>query len=125
MLERLPLSRHLRTVPEIAGSHHERVDSKGYPRRLTVANMSVPARIMAIADVFEALTAADRPYKAPKTVSQSLAILCSMACEGQLDAALFRLFLTDSIWDTYAARFLAPEQRDEVDVAALLARLDA
>lgn len=125
MLERLPFPRHLRTVPEIAGSHHERVDGKGYPRRLTGAHMSVPARIMAIADVFEALTAADRPYKSPKTVSQSLAILCTMACDGHLDAALFRLFVTDRIWDTYAVRFLAPEQRDEVDVAALLARLDA
>lgn len=104
MLECLRFPRHLRGVPEIAGGHHKRVDGKGYPRRLCGSHMSVPARIMAIADVFEALTASDRPYKPPKTVSQSLSILCTMACDGHIDVALFRLFVTARIWETYAAR---------------------
>ncbi|PAS92965.1 MAG: phosphohydrolase [Candidatus Dactylopiibacterium carminicum] len=122
MLSRLPFPRHLRAVPEIAGGHHERMDGKGYPRRLEGGQMSVPARIMAIADVFEALTAADRPYK-PAKLSEALGIMGNMAGGGHLDAELFRLFLRSGVYRDYADRFLDPAQCDEVDIEALLARL--
>ena len=78
MLESLPFPRHLERVPEIAGGHHECMDGTGYPKRLKGEEMSVPARVMAIADVFEALTARDRPYKAPKTLSDSIKIMSFM-----------------------------------------------
>ncbi|NSL54154.1 HD domain-containing phosphohydrolase [Uliginosibacterium aquaticum] len=119
MLGDLPFPRHLRAVPEIAGSHHERMDGKGYPRRLTGSQMSVPARIMAIADVFEALTAADRPYKAPKTLSEALQIMARMVAEGHLDAELFALFVRSGVYLDYAGRYLRAEQIDSVDPARL------
>lgn len=121
MLERLPFPRHLRNVPEIAGGHHERMDGKGYPRQLLGQQMSIPARIMAIADIFEALTASDRPYKSGKTVAQSLTIMQNMVREQHIDPALFALFVSSGIWRDYAERFLAPEQLDQVDEEALLA----
>ncbi|WP_042010476.1 HD domain-containing phosphohydrolase [Aeromonas fluvialis] len=123
MLERLPFPRHLRKVPEIAGSHHERMDGKGYPYQLQGAQMSIPARIMAIADIFEALTANDRPYKVGKTVSQSLTIMRQMVQDQHIDPALFILFVDSDIWREYAECFLAPEQLDEVNSQALLAEL--
>lgn len=116
MLESLPFPRHLRRVPEIAGGHHERVDGSGYPRGLTGDQMSVEARIMAIADVFEALTAADRPYKDPLKLSQALAILGRMKCDGHIDPDLFDVFVASGAWRTYAEEHLRPEQIDEVDL---------
>ena len=121
MLERLPFPRHLRKVPEIAGGHHERMDGTGYPRQLLGEQMSIPARIMAIADIFEALTASDRPYKSGKTVSQSLTIMLRMVQERHIDGALFELFVDSGVWRDYALRFLAPEQLDEAACQALLA----
>ncbi|MEI9981766.1 MAG: HD domain-containing phosphohydrolase [Aliidongia sp.] len=112
ILSKLPLPRHLRRVPEIAGGHHERMDGRGYPRRLRGAEMSPLARMMAIADVFEALTAADRPYKAPKTLSQALAIMTAMVGEGHLDPELFELFLASGVYRDYAEAYLDPSQRD-------------
>ncbi|MFT3734344.1 MAG: HD domain-containing phosphohydrolase [Rhodocyclaceae bacterium] len=120
MLEKLPFPKHLRNVPEIAGGHHERMDGRGYPKGLTRDQMSVPARIMAIADVFEALTAADRPYKPAKTLSESLMIMARMAAEHHLDVELFVLFLQSGVYQQYADRYLLPTQFDEVDVAALI-----
>ena len=79
MLERMPFPKHLRRVPEYAGTHHERIDGTGYPRQLSGAELSVPSRIMAVADIFEALTASDRPYKKPKKLSEALRVLQSMA----------------------------------------------
>ncbi|WP_429155043.1 HD domain-containing phosphohydrolase [Aeromonas media] len=121
MLERLPFPRHLRKVPEIAGGHHERMDGTGYPRQLQGEQMSIPARIMAIADIFEALTASDRPYKSGKTVSQSLTIMQKMVQEQHIDPALFTLFIDSGVWRDYALHFLAPEQLDEAACQALLA----
>jgi HD-GYP domain-containing protein (c-di-GMP phosphodiesterase class II) len=117
MLESLPWPRHLARVPEYAGGHHERVDGKGYPRGLTREQMSLPARMIAIADVFEALTAADRPYKRAKTVAESLAILGQMKQSGHVDPDLFDVFLREGVWLDYARKFLAPEQFDEGDLA--------
>ena len=121
MLDTLPFPRELSNVPEIAGGHHERMDGKGYPKRLTGQEMSVLARIMAIADVFEALTASDRPYKRPNTLSQAIMIMAKMVSGLHLDRDLFRLFLESGTYRTYGERYLVASQCDEVDVAAALA----
>jgi HD-GYP domain-containing protein (c-di-GMP phosphodiesterase class II)/HAMP domain-containing protein len=116
MLSQLPFPRHLRGVPEIAGGHHEKMDGTGYPRGLARDDMSWAARMMAIADIFEALTAADRPYKKGKTLSESLKIMSFMRRDRHIDPDLFDLFLSSGIYREYAARFLRPEQIDAVDV---------
>ena len=120
MLESLPWPRHLKNVPEFAGGHHERMDGKGYPRGLSKDQMSIQARIMGIADVFEALTARDRPYKEGMQISQSLTILARMANEQHIDADLFEIFVKEKVWKNYADLFLSPEQIDYVDEAMLL-----
>lgn len=120
MLEALPWPKHLRHVPEFAGGHHERMDGKGYPRGLRREQMSVYARIMGIADVFEALTASDRPYKPGMKLSQALAILARMAREQHVDSDLFEVFVREKVWLDYARRFLPAEQLDEVDTEGLL-----
>ncbi len=115
MLEALPWPRHLTNVPEYAGGHHERMDGKGYPKGLTREQMSVQARVMGIADIFEALTAKDRPYKPGKTLSESLAILGRMKENGHVDPDLFDIFVRDKVYLRYAREFLDPEQIDDVD----------
>ena len=120
MLSALPLPEHLRSVAEIAGGHHERLDGRGYPRGLRAEQMSPLARMMAIADVFEALTAADRPYKSGKTLSESLRIMAAMVRDQHLDADLFELFVRAGLPRRYGERFLAADQLDELDVEALL-----
>ncbi|SDU16618.1 HD domain-containing phosphohydrolase [Halopseudomonas salegens] len=125
MLESLPFPRYLQRVPTLAATHHETLDGRGYPRRLTAEQLGVPERIMAIADIFEALTAADRPYKEAKTLSVSLGILVSMAEQQHVDADLLHLFIAGGVYRQYAEQFLQPEQCDTVDEAGLLARLEA
>ncbi len=120
MLQELPFPKHLREVPEIAGGHHERMDGKGYPRGLTGEQMSPQARMMAIADVFEALTADDRPYKPGKRLSEALTIMRRMVGEGHLDPALFELFLSSGVCRAYAERFMQPPMIDVVDLTAYL-----
>jgi len=121
MLENLPFPAHLERVPEIAGGHHEKMDGTGYPKKLKGSEMSVPARIMAIADVFEALTAADRPYKTPKKLSESIKIMSFMVKDQHLDGELFKLFLQSGVFREYADKFLQPTQLDEVDINQYLA----
>jgi HD-GYP domain-containing protein (c-di-GMP phosphodiesterase class II) len=115
MLEALPWPKHLKNVPEYAGGHHERMDGKGYPRGLTREQMSVQARTMGIADIFEALTAKDRPYKPGKTLSESLGILGKMKLGGHIDPDLFDTFVREKVYLKYAHQFLDPEQVDVVD----------
>jgi response regulator RpfG family c-di-GMP phosphodiesterase len=115
MLESLPYPKALRRVPEYAGGHHERMDGKGYPRGLTRDQMSIPARIMGIADIFEALTARDRPYKKAKTLSESLSILGKMKLDNHVDPDLFDLFIREKVYLQYANQFLEPDQIDAVD----------
>ena len=115
MLEALPWPRHLTKVPEYAGGHHERMDGKGYPKGLTREQMSVQARCMGIADIFEALTAKDRPYKKGKTLSESLEILGRMKLNNHIDPDLFDIFVRRRIYRRYAEMFLDPEQIDAVD----------
>ncbi|MFN3304586.1 MAG: HD-GYP domain-containing protein [Roseateles sp.] len=120
MLEALPFPRHLRAVPEIAGGHHERMDGRGYPRGLRGADMSPLARMMAIADVFEALTADDRPYKLGKSLSEALHIMRRMVAEQHLDAELFALFLRSGACLSYARQFMRPELVDVADPGVYL-----
>ena len=115
MLEALPWPRHLKNVPEYAGGHHERMDGRGYPRGLTREQMSIPARIMGIADIFEALTARDRPYKTGKTLSESLNILGNFKLNGHIDPDLFDIFVREKIYLKYAEQFLEAAQIDDVD----------
>lgn len=115
MLEKLPFPKQLKNVPEIAGGHHETMDGKGYPRGLTKEQMSVQARIMGIADIFEALTAADRPYKKAMPISQALNILGKMKLDSHIDPDLFDVFLHQKVYEDYARDFLAHEQIDEFE----------
>ena len=115
MLEALPWPPHLTKVPEYAGGHHERMDGKGYPRGLTREQMSVPARVMGIADIFEALTAGDRPYKKGKSLSESIQILGFMSRDHHIDSDLFEIFLRERVYMRYAKRFLTSDQIDQVN----------
>ncbi len=120
MLNQLPFPKYLQGVPEIAGGHHEKMDGTGYPRRLRGEEMSIPARIMAIADVFEALTAADRPYKHAKTLSESIRLMGMMVRDSHLDPEIFKLFLKSGVYLDYAQTYLLPEQIDDVDLSVYL-----
>jgi len=120
MLEKLPFPRNLMRVPEYAGGHHEKMDGTGYPRGLTREQMSIPARIIAIADVFEALTATDRPYKRSKTLSEVMAIMGKMKEDNHLDPDLFNLFVKSGVYREYAKMYMSPELIDEVDEESLI-----
>jgi HD-GYP domain-containing protein (c-di-GMP phosphodiesterase class II) len=115
MLEALPWPNHLKRVPEYAGGHHERMDGKGYPKGLTREQMPIQARVMGIADIFEALTAKDRPYKEGKTLTESLTILGKFKQNGHVDPDLFDVFIREKVYLTYARQFLKPEQIGAVD----------
>ncbi len=121
MLEALPFPRHLSRVPEYAGGHHEKMDGSGYPRGIYAGDMSVPARVMAIADVFEALTAQDRPYKRGLSLSESMNIMGKMKADNHLDPDLFDVFVRSGVYKKYGERYLPAHQLDRVDEAALLA----
>jgi len=116
MLDELPYPKHLKNIPEFAGGHHEKLDGTGYPKGLTKEEMSIQARIMAIADIFEALTARDRPYKKGKTLSQAMRILGFMKDDAHIDVDLFDIFVKQKIYMKYAKGFLEPEQIDEVNI---------
>ncbi|KYJ85966.1 HD domain-containing phosphohydrolase [Sulfurovum riftiae] len=120
MLEQLPFPENMKEIPKMAGEHHETMDGTGYPRCLTKEELSIPSRIMAIADIFEALTASDRPYKKAKTLSEALKIMYAMKKEQHIDADLFDLFVRSGIYLEYAKAYLKEEQIDEVDTASLL-----
>ncbi len=116
MLNNLPFPKHLQNVPLIAGSHHETMDGKGYPRKLSMVNESLSARIMVIADIFEALTASDSPYKHAKTLSECIKILSFFKKDKHIDPDVFNLFLTSGVYLKYAEKFLLTEQIDTVDI---------
>jgi HD-GYP domain-containing protein (c-di-GMP phosphodiesterase class II) len=118
MLEQLPWPKHLKRVPEYAGGHHERMDGKGYPKGLTRDQMSVQARVMGIADIFEALTARDRPYKPGMKLSQAMGIMYKFRCNGHIDPDLFDVFVKEGIYLRYAQQFLDPWQIDAVDATS-------
>jgi HD-GYP domain-containing protein (c-di-GMP phosphodiesterase class II) len=122
MLSQLPFPKHLRNVPEIAAGHHEKMDGTGYPRRLTRDEMSPLARMMAIADIFEALTAVDRPYKKGKKLSEAIKIMSFMKRTAHRPRSV-RSFLRAGVYREYAARFMQPELIDEVDISAYVTAL--
>ena len=115
MLKALPFPKELSKVVEYAGAHHERVDGKGYPNGLTGDEMSIPAKIMAIADIFEALTANDRPYKKPKKLSEVLRIMQEMKNTGHIDPDLYKVFITSKVYMDYAEQYISPQQIDEIN----------
>lgn len=116
MLRRLPFPKQLARVPEIAGAHHETMNGTGYPKGLTKEQLPMQARILAIADIFEALTASDRPYKKSKTLHEAIEIMSSMVKDKRLDPDLFALFLKKGIHEHFAEHFLRPDQRDRVNI---------
>jgi len=116
MLESMPFPKHLQRVPEYACGHHEKMDGTGYPKGLKREQMSIPARIMGIADIFEALTANDRPYKDPKTLSETLTIMGRMKLEDHIDPDLFDVFIEQEVYLNFADKFLQPSQFDTFDV---------
>ncbi|MCK8045902.1 transporter substrate-binding domain-containing protein [Shewanella sp. 1CM18E] len=120
MLENLPFPPELARVPRYASTHHETLKGTGYPRKLTAEDLSIPERILVVADIFEALTAADRPYKKAKPLSVAIDILYKMALDEHLDMELFKLFLSSGIYLEYANKFLDPAQINEVDIAKYL-----
>ena len=115
MLESLPFPKNLQNVPEYAGGHHEKMDGTGYPKGLKKEEMSIQARIMAVADIFEALTASDRPYKSGKKLSECLKIMGLMKKENHIDPDIFDIFVKNKVYLDYAEEFLDPEQIDEID----------
>jgi len=119
MLKSLPYPHHLKNVPEFAGGHHERMDGKGYPNGLKREEMTLPARVMGIADIFEALTSSDRPYKKAMPLSQALTILGKMKEEHHIDPDLFDVFIHEKVYLEYAEKYLSEEQRDQVDITTL------
>lgn len=119
MLDELPFPKHLQRVPEYAGGHHERMDGTGYPKGLTRNQLSLPARMLGIADVFEALTAPDRPYKAAMKLSQALTIMGQMVEDQHLDPALFAVFIEEGVYLDYANQYLNECQIDTVDIDSL------
>jgi HD-GYP domain-containing protein (c-di-GMP phosphodiesterase class II) len=121
ILNALPFPPQLRRVPEYATGHHEKMDGTGYPRGIYAGDMSVPARIMAVADVYEALTATDRPYKQPKKLSEVMFIMGKMKEQHHLDPEVFDLFISSGLYRSYAQKNLPPELIDAVDEQKLLA----
>ena len=125
MLEGLPFPRRLAQVVKTAGAHHERLDGTGYPFGITAKDISLPARMLAMADVYEALTASDRPYKKAKPQSVCLKIMAHMVQEHHLDKGLFQIFLQSGLWQEYGAEYLKESQRDEVDIEQIFSILEA
>ena len=121
MLEKLPYPKNLRNIPEFAGGHHEKLDGTGYPKGLTANEMSIQAKIMAIADIYEALTAADRPYKDGKKLSKAMQIMHFMKKDAEIDPDLFEIFVKEKVYQKYADKYLGFNQLDEVDEVAVLA----
>lgn len=117
MLKRLPFPRELSEVPDWAANHHEKIDGTGFPRRLSGADLSIPERIMAVADIFEALTASDRPYKSGKPISEALRIMATMRDQGHICPDVFALLVSSGVYRDYAERYLSPQQNDEPDAA--------
>ena len=121
MLEKLPYPKNLRNVPEFAGGHHEKLDGTGYPKGLKEEEMSTQAKIMAIADIYEALTAEDRPYKDGKKLSQAMRIMGYMKNDYHIDKDLFKIFVKSGVYKQYAEKYLSDDQLDDIDEASVLA----
>jgi HD-GYP domain-containing protein (c-di-GMP phosphodiesterase class II) len=98
-LSKIPWGAGFRQVPAIAGAHHERINGTGYPNRLVGAAIPLQSRMMAVADVFDALTAHDRPYKKAVPIERALGILDFSVKDGHLDRDLVKLFAEARVWE--------------------------
>jgi len=116
MLQKLPFPDKLANVTQIAAGHHEKINGKGYPLGLKGDEISFEARILAIADIFEALTATDRPYKKAKKLSESMKILWNMAKDNDIDAEICEYFYSSGLYLDYANKYLKPENIDKVNL---------
>jgi len=112
MLRQLPFPKKLSNVAEYAGGHHEKLDGTGYPRGLSGDALSLQSRIMAVADIFEALTAKDRPYKKPMKLSQAIKILGFMEKDQHVDPDVLGIFLHRKLHLEYARVQMNPDQID-------------
>jgi len=121
MLSALPFPEHLKNIPEIAGGHHEKMDGSGYPLGIPAGKLSIQARILAVADIFEALTASDRVYRKSNTISEALTIMARMCKEQHIDPDLLELFLCSAAYREYAKEYLQPDQIDDVNIDSILA----
>lgn len=117
ILERLKFPKKYKDIPQIAGNHHEKLNGKGYPRGLKDEEISFESRILAIADIFEALTASDRPYKKANPLSLAMKILYNMAKDGELDKELVKFFYNSGLYMEYAKKLLPKSSIDEVDIS--------
>lgn len=97
-LKQIPWTGTLENVPAIARAHHERGDGSGYPQALRASQIPFGAKMMAIADVYDALTASDRPYKRAMSTKRALEILQKEAEIGKLDAATLQVFIENKVW---------------------------
>ena len=120
MLSALPLPKTMKRLPDIAGNHHEKIDGTGYPRKRKGSEMSIAEKVMVLADIFEALTASDRPYKDGKTLSQAMTLLAKMAKEQHVDVDIFNHFLQSGLYLDYGKKYLKDKQIDAVDVQGFL-----
>ena len=120
MLEKLPYPKKLKNVPEFAGAHHEKLDGTGYPKGLKDEDMSTQAKIMAISDIYEALTAKDRPYKDGYKLSEAMEIMSLMKNKNEIDRGLFDIFVKKGVYREYAEKYLGANQIDTVNEASLL-----
>ena len=110
ILSQLPFPEKMKQVPHYASSHHETLNGKGYPRGLTAEQLPLQARIIALADIFEALTASDRPYKKGNTLSETMAIMEKMAKELHIDPDIFELFKKEGLHEAYTRQELAAKK---------------
>ena len=116
ILSQMPFPKKLRNIPHYASSHHEFMNGTGYPKGLKGDELPLQARILALADIFEALTAKDRPYRKGNTLSGAIKILGFMVRDNLLDSDLFDLFIKEQIYLDYAQKELDPSQIDEVTI---------
>ncbi len=110
MLDMLVFPKKFKDVPKIAGMHHEKLNGEGYPNGVKGDEIPFEARLLAIIDIFEALTAHDRPYKRPKTLTESYEILDNMVKEGALDGTIIAYLKSSGLFEQYAKKYLLPEQ---------------
>lgn len=123
MLDNLPFPEHLKQARRYAAEHHEALNGTGYPNQLEKTSISIPSRIIALADIFEALTAADRPYKKQNTLNEAVEILFGFVKKGHLDAKIFEVFLTSGVYLQYAKQNMPSVMIDNVDIEKYLTLL--
>ena len=120
LLNKLPYPNHLKKVPFYAGCHHEKIDGSGYPNGYSGDKLPLQARVIAIADVFEGLTAPDRPYKKGYSLSKAMNILKNMVSDNEIDSSLFKLFINEQVYLNYAKNHVDSGQIDKIDEKELL-----